>query len=123
MWVTSLPVRCRVEVEEVDGQLEDVLPPLAERRRVQADHVEPVVQVLAEPPRLDQGLEVLVGRGHDPDVDADRLRAADALERHLLEHAEQLGLDLQVDVADLVEEQRAAVGLLEPARPGRGRRR
>ena len=56
-----------------------------------------------------------MGRGQDPDVDRDRLRAADALERHLLEHAQQLGLDLQVDVADLVEEERAAVGLLEPA--------
>ena len=89
----------------------------------QADDVEPVVQVFAEPAGADQGLEVLVGRGQDPDVDRDRLRAADPLERHLLEHAEQLGLDLEVDVADLVEEERAAVGLLEPARRGRGRRR
>ena len=87
------------------------------RGRVQADHVEPVVQVLAEPAGADQGLEVLVGRRQDPDVDRDRLRAADPLEGHLLEHAEQLGLDLEVDVADLVEEERAAVGLLEPADP------
>ena len=90
---------------------------------VQADHVEPVVQVFAKPAGADQGLEVLVGRGQDPDVDRDRLRAADPLERHLLEHAQQLGLDLEVDVADLVEEERAAVGLLEPARRGRGRPR
>ncbi len=104
----------RVEVQEVDRQLEDVLRALAQGRHVQADHVEPVVQVFAKPPGSDQGLEVLMGRGQDPDVDRDRLRAADALERHLLQDAEQLGLDFEVDVADLVEEERAAVGLLEP---------
>ena len=81
----------------------------------QADHVEPVVQVLAKPAGANQGLQVLVGGRQDADVDRDRLRAADALERHLLEHAQQLGLDLEVDVADLVEEERAAVGLFEPA--------
>ena len=43
------------------------------------------------------------------------MRAADALERHLLEHPEELGLDLEVDVADLVQEEGPAVGLLEAA--------
>ena len=82
---------------------------------MQADHVETVVEVFTKSAGTDQGLEVLVGRSQDPDVDRDRLRAADALERHLLEHAQQLGLNLEVDVADLVEEKRAAVGLLEPS--------
>jgi hypothetical protein len=103
-----------VVAEEVDGQLEDVLLALPQRGGAQADDVEPVVQVLAEPPGADQRLEVLVGGRHDPDVDGDRLRAADALEGLPLQDAQQLGLDLEVDVADLVEEQRAAVGLLEP---------
>ena len=43
------------------------------------------------------------------------LVAADALEALLLQHAQQLGLRGGRHVADLVEEQRAAVGLLEPA--------
>ena len=41
--------------------------------------------------------------------------AADALELALLQHAQQLGLHRRRDVADLVEEQRAAVGELEAA--------
>ena len=47
--------------------------------------------------------------------------AADALELALLEDAEQLGLGLQGQLADLVEEERAAVGQLEAAdAPGDG---
>ena len=46
-----------------------------------------------------------------PDVVA----AADAPERLLLEEAQQLGLQRQRHLADLVEEHRAAVGLLEQA--------
>ena len=49
------------------------------------------------------------------DVDADVLRAADALERLLLEEAQQLGLQRRHHLADLVEEHRAAVGRLEQA--------
>ena len=45
-----------------------------------------------------------------------RLGAADALEAPLLQHAQQLGLHRRRHVADLVEEERAAVGQLEPAR-------
>ena len=45
----------------------------------------------------------------------DRLGIADALERALLQHAQQLGLQLERDLGDLVEEQRALAGELEPA--------
>ena len=48
-------------------------------------------------------------------VHLDGLRAAQALELLLLQHAEQLGLQLRRDVADLVEEQRPPVGQLESA--------
>src|SRR5438874_700569 len=41
--------------------------------------------------------------------------AADALERALLEHAQQLGLERRRDLADLVQQQRPAVGQLEAA--------
>ena len=60
-----------------------------------------------------------------PDVGLDRLGAAEPLELALLQHAQQLDLRRQVDVADLVEEQRAALGQLEApllARFGAGER-
>ena len=44
-------------------------------------------------------------------------RAADALERPLLEDAEELDLGARRDVADLVEEERAALGQLEATAP------
>jgi hypothetical protein len=56
-----------------------------------------------------------VGGGDHAHVGADRLLAADAVEVAVGEHAKQPRLQLGRHVADLVEEQRAAVGLLEAA--------
>ena len=88
---------------------------LAQRRHLERDDVEPVVEVLAEPALRDLLGEVAVRRRDHADVDLDRLRAADALELVLLQEAQQLDLDRRRDLADLVEEQRAAVGEREPA--------
>ncbi len=46
---------------------------------------------------------------------------ADAFELALLQHAQRLALQLERDLADLVEEQRAAIGQLEAADRGRAR--
>ncbi len=56
-----------------------------------------------------------MGRRDDAHVDPLRPIAADPLELALLKEAQQLDLDRERDLADLVEEQRALVGLLEPA--------
>ena len=58
-------------------------------------------------------VEVAVGRGDDAHVDVQRLVAADALERALLQEAQELHLRRRRDLADLVEEERA------PGRPAR----
>ena len=86
---------------------------LAQRRDAQRKHGEPVVQVGAEPAVRDLGRQIAVGRRHDPDVDPDRLVGAHALHLTLLQDAEELGLRVERQLADLVEEQRAAVGELE----------
>ena len=67
--------------------------------------------------------DVLVGRGNHAHIRANRLRAAEPLEFARLEHAQQLDLRREVDLADLVEEQRAAFGQLEAALLGRVRAR
>ena len=54
-------------------------------------------------------------RGDHAHVDADQLAPADAEELALGQHAQQARLQRQRHVADLVEEQRAAVGLFETA--------
>ena len=98
-------------------QLRDVLAPAAHRRYRNADHVQPVQQVLAEETFLHAALEILVGGGDHAHVHLHRQLAADAIELALGQHAQQPGLQLRRHVADLVEEQRAAVGLLEAPAP------
>src|SRR5512139_1909327 len=80
-----------------------------------------MIEILAEPALVDHRAQIAVG-GRDPaDVDLERAGAADALEPPLLQHAEQLGLELGPELADLVEEERASVGELEPAALALGR--
>jgi hypothetical protein len=50
----------------------------------------------------------------DAHVHLERQAGTDALEALLLQHPQQLGLHGRLDLADLVEHQRAAVGQLEP---------
>ena len=61
------------------------------------------------------GGEVAIRRRDDAHVHLDRARAADALELLLLQHAQQLGLQIQAHLADLVEQERALVRALERA--------
>ena len=96
-------------------QLGDVLAPLAQRRQVDRHHVQPVVQILAEPLGLDLGQQVAIAGGDDARIDADGLRIADALELALLQHAQQLDLQLGRGGVDFVEKDRAGVGRLEAA--------
>src|SRR5262245_9172166 len=107
--------------QEVLDEERYVLAPLRERGEGKLDDPQSVVEILAEPPRARRRLEILVRGGDQPHVDADRLVAADALELLLLDRAEQLGLRLKGHVADLVEEQRAAVGGLELSLASRDR--
>ena len=64
-----------------------------------------------------------MGGDDDADVDLDGLVAADALDFAFFEDAEELGLHGEGHVADFVEEERAAFGLLEFADVARRRRR
>ena len=104
-----------VAVEEQPRQLRQVLDALAQRRHADRDDVDAVEEILAEPPVLHRLLEIDVGRDDEPEVGLDRLGAADALDLALLDRAQQLGLQVEAQVADLVEEQRAAGRELELA--------
>ena len=109
------PVALRVFAEEAVGDRHHVLAPLAERRERDGEHVEAIVEVLAERAFVDQVEQIAVGRGDDPDVGLDLLAAADAGEAVGLEHAEQAHLDRRVHRPDLVEEDGAGRGRLELA--------
>ena len=73
------------------------------------------VEILAEVALLDLLFEVLVRRRDHAHVDVHRLRRSQPLDLALLQHAQHLGLRLQAHVADFVEEDGAAIRLLELA--------
>src|SRR5690606_14502844 len=99
-----------VAVDEEVGELEHVVPAIAERGDLDLEHIEPIVEVLAEPARGDRSLEIGVrGREH-PNIAAQRLAAADPLEAALLQDPQELDLGLGPELTDLVQEDRAAVG-------------
>ena len=93
----------------------DVAATLAQRRQLQAHHVQPVQQVGTETAFGHQRLQVLVGCGDHAHVHPDQFAPADAEEFAFGQHPQQPGLQRQRHVADLVEEQGAAIGLLEAA--------
>ena len=101
----------------------NLLAALAQRRQLQPDDVEAVEEVLAEAALGDELFEVGVGRGDDADVDLDGLRLAERVDFVGLEEAQQLRLDVEADLGDLVEEERAAGGGADHARRRRCRRR
>ena len=77
------------------------------------DDVEPVEQILTETSVLHLVLEIDIGGGNDAHIHLDGFHPTEAHELALLHHAQQLGLRLERDVADLVEEDAAFVREIE----------
>ena len=87
--------------------------PRPQRRQVELNDVDAVVQVLAEAAFIDGRFQVAVRGGEDADVDGDFLLAADRPDLALLQGPQQLGLRGQRHLADFVEKQRPALGQRE----------
>src|ERR1700733_2097843 len=81
------------------------------------DDVQTVVEVLAKKTLAHVTVKIPV-RGHDDaDIDGDRLDRSNPADLAFLDDAQQLRLGLDVDFRDLVEQERAAVALLEHSGP------
>ena len=104
-------------LQEMARQQRHVLDPLAQGRQTQPDHIEAMKEVFAEQSLADPILEILMGGGDDPDIGAHRLMTAHPVVLAIGEHPQQAGLQVLRHVADLVQEQRAALGLFETAAP------
>src|SRR5579863_7257473 len=76
-------------------------------------------EILAKAAFLNRFFEVLVGGGDDTHIDSDLAMPSETVERLTIEHAQKLDLSLQLQLADLVEKQRAPVGEFKQARLGR----
>src|SRR4029453_1575892 len=75
--------------------------------------VDAVEEILAESPVPHRLLEIDVRGDNEPEVRANRLGPPDALDLAFLNRAQQLGLQVEPEIADFVEEERAARGELE----------
>ena len=95
----------------------DVFGTIAQRRHQHPDHRDAVVEILAKLLGGDLGAQVPVGRREHPHRGGRVAGAADRPDALLVDRAQQRRLHRRRQLADLVEEQRAAVRLLEGAAP------
>jgi hypothetical protein len=95
------------------GQDRDVVGAIAQRGNGDAQHVQPEEQILAEQAVLYELREILSGRRDAPHVDGQRGLGPDRPHLARLQHAQELPLQRQRQIADLVEEDRPALRLDE----------
>ena len=120
------PRRAAEALDQAAGDRGDVLPAIAQRRQMDVEDVQAIVEVFAKAPLAHLALQIAVGSDDDAGVDRNRLDRADAADLALLQHAQELALKVHAHLGDLIEQQRATVGLLEHpgtaalARPGEG---
>ena len=91
------------------GQRQNILAPLAQRRNRDPPHIQPIIQILAEPAPLHFARQIQIGRANQPQIHRNLAQAADPEKLPLLQHPQQLPLHLQRHVANLIQKQRAAV--------------
>ncbi len=83
--------------------------------RCDHDHAQTVIKVFTKLFFADGALQVAMRGGDDAHIHGDRFLAAEALQAFFLKHAHEFHLRAGRHVANLVEENRAAVRLLEAA--------
>src|SRR5262245_49217910 len=76
---------------------------------------QPIVQIFTKLALGHGSFEVLIGRCDKTNVGADGGCASESLKFFFLKNAEELDLRRQIDVPDLIEEERSSFGELESA--------
>ena len=113
--VDLLPQFGRRPHREPERQDRDILGAITQGRDQDRNRGQSVVQVLTECPLIGLGGEIAVRGRHDAHVHLDGRGAAHPLKLLLLQHAQQLGLQVESHLRNFVQQQRAAVGALEGA--------
>src|SRR5262245_9115646 len=99
-------------IEVVTQQQGNVVVPFSQRQHADFDHIETVVQVLAECPTFDLRAKVTIGRGNQSHVARRRWRICpNWMHLAALGETKQHRLHARAHLAEFVEEQRAAVRL------------
>ena len=82
-----------------------------QRRQLDLHAAQTEIEIGAESALLGHGVEIAMGGADQADIDRHRLQRAERPDFAVLQHPQQPRLQCQRHVADLVEKQRAAVGL------------
>src|SRR2546422_6044823 len=98
---------------EMLPQQRNILSPFPERRQVERQARQSIVEILTKRLGLYQLRQILVRRRDDPRINLDRLSPADRLNLALLEDTKQLGLKRRSRVGNLVQEDRPSIRLFE----------
>ena len=93
-----------------------VLETIAQRRQLDDRRRQPEVEILPELLRRHQRAQVAIGRRDDTHVDPPLTGAANPAHRVIIQHAQQARLQLQRQLANLVQEQDAALRAFEGTR-------
>ena len=115
--VSRLAVLFAVLLRKKLDQGRDVFLALPQRRKLNIDHIEAVIKVFAESSVVHQPFQVDIGCRNDPGIHLDRVVGAQPHEFLLLDNAQELGLSLEADRPDFIEEDRALVRGLEQTLP------
>ncbi len=112
----NAPVEMAIHIVEQAGRdRRNVHRPVLQRRQVHREGGEAVVEIAAEAAGVDLAEQITVGGGDDADVHLARPLRPERANLALLQHAQELDLEGGRGLADLVEEDGAAVGDLEQA--------
>lgn len=107
------PVLAGITHEKRPRQQQNILAALAQGRQIDVNGIDTVEQVFAERASGRHPEQIAVGRRDEPAVDLHGQIAAHADDRAALQRRQQFRLQMQRQVADLIEEERTAVGDLE----------
>ena len=95
---------------------EDIPGAFAKGDSLQVHHCQAVEKIFAEGPFGHHLHQIPPGRGQDPHIHGHGMGASDPVDLTFLQHTKQFHLHMEGHIADLVEENRPAVGLFELAR-------
>src|SRR5580704_7993156 len=91
----------------------NILAALAQRRQLEGNHVEAMIQILAKAAIAHKAQQIDIRRGDNAHVHFDIFSATQAHEFAFLDHTQELGLRLPAYRGNFVEEDGALIGDLE----------
>ena len=101
-----------VTSKKMANEFGEVLNAFSQGRNAESDYLQSKEKVSAEGTALDIRSEVSIGSGDDPEVRMPCLSGPDWPKLLFLEYAQKLRLDVERQLADLIEESCAAVRCL-----------